>query len=498
MHRLELRMVVGLVLAAAVSAACSSADGGSSADADSSADGGSSTDGGSSSDGFGPYAGLDEGGLAVATETRHAVTYPDPGQVHAAPDGTVWVWRGSLLEHYSAQGLLLARTELIAPDEDGGTGSRPVPSHVVFHPSGEITVAVARYLPGPTPDRKIAAVELRRLSPAADEIRRVLVRGEETLTLPEFYQVEKDGTFALSPGATVSQPGFFPIELVADDDGGLYATDRFRLFHLDADDSIVATTWLVPNAELPVQRYFKFINEKGETIEIPLRYSVTSGALVVDHAHRVWVALTGPSFASAMLGRHYGEPVELGDDGDVFLVRFSPSLTVELAVSLPAPNGQYSSLLQLAENTGGAIGVAAWSEETREIEPNKSFDYNVRFAMIDADGRKLAGSELDFSRDDEPMALSGCGDGFCIGGITDSKWVDTGSQVDFAKGFILKMRADGQRDKLWTLHGPRNNYVSSLSAGADGSVFFTAVTNGPITHTDPSERYAETLLGRLQ
>jgi hypothetical protein len=484
--------MVGVALAVAMLTACSFSDAGLSPDA------GSSSDAGSSADGFGPHAGLDEGGLAVVTEATHALTYPDPGRVHAAPDGTVWLWRGALLEHYSAQGELLARKDLIAADEDNGVGGRPVPSHVVFHPSGEITVAVAHYLPGPAPDRKIAAVELRRLSPAADEIRRVLIRGEETLALPELYQVEKDGTFVLSPGATMPQPGFLPIQLVADADGGLYATDRFRLFHLDANDSIVATTWLVPNAELPVQRYFKFINDKGETVEIPFRYSVTCGDLIVDHAHRVWAALTAPSFASAMLSRHYGTPVGLGDDGDVFLVRFSPSGTVELAVSLPAPNDQYGVALQLAESAGGTIGVAAWSGELREIEPNKTTNYNASFATVDADGRKLGGSEVDLSRDDEPMALAGCGDGFCIGGITDSKWVDTGSQVDFAKGFILKMRADGQQDKLWTLHGPRNNYVSSLSAGADGTVFFTAVTNGPITHTDPAERFAETLMGRLQ
>ncbi|MBC7976656.1 MAG: hypothetical protein H7138_16910 [Myxococcales bacterium] len=441
---------------------------------------------------FGPYAGLDEDAVAVLLHIGDDLSAAAVTQVHAAPDGTVWVRRGASLEHRAATGERIAAKDLTSVSEN----QLVAPDEIVFHADGEIT-AVTLLVVARADGRPVFAAELRRLSHDLRDLRRVLVQGEATLTLPERHIVAEDGSFTTEPGETLSQPGFAPRRFVADADGGLYAIERGRLVHLDARYAVVAATWLSPDLELPIKRYVTIINERGETIQIPIRHQLMSGDLVVDQAQRIWAAFAAPSFASPALTQHYGAPVELGDDGDLFVVRFSPALVPERVVSLPAPNVQ-DQVPYLAKSAAGTIGVTSWSTERRDIEPNKTFNGNVAFAVVDADGQRLANGDLDLARDDQPIALAPCADGFCIGGITDTKWVDTGSQVDFGKGFILQMTADGQRDRLWTLHGPRNNEVRSLAGSLDGVVFFSATTNGPITHTDPAEGSRELILGKLQ
>jgi hypothetical protein len=149
----------------------------------------------------------------------------------------------------------------------------------------------------------------------------------------------------------------------------------------------------------------------------------------------------------------------------------------------------------MAEAADGTIGVAALSLAPRPPEPNKTLNYNTWFASIDRDGHLIGIHELDLGDDDWPHALSACGPGFCIAGELGTRFVDTRSQVEFARGYVLALGTDGHRVGLVTLHGPRRNTIDSLAVRADGRVVFSGSTDGPITHTDPSEWNATALLG---
>jgi hypothetical protein len=252
---------------------------------------------------------------------------------------------------------------------------------------------------------------------------------------------------------------------------------------------------MLPGYELPVAWRGVPVEIDGKVVTPELRYFFEDVHLLVDREHRLWALSSGPGSASGALSQALGRPVDLRDSGELFLLRFSPSLQLEAMVSLPAANQQLFSVL--AEGPNGAIGVASLSVEKREIEPNKTFNYNVFFASVDRDGNLLGQGEFDLDQDDWPYALAACGAGFCIAGETATKWVDTGSQVQDAKGFILDVGIDGSVTKLTTLHGPRRNVIESMATRDDGSVVFVGTTDGPITHTDPSQHSLSALLGVL-
>jgi len=146
----------------------------------------------------------------------------------------------------------------------------------------------------------------------------------------------------------------------------------------------------------------------------------------------------------------------------------------------------------------GAIGVAALSIEPRAIGPNKTVNYNVLFASVDPDGNVLGQRELDIDHDEWPRAMAACGPGFCIAGETGTSWVDTGSQVEFAQGFVMAVGTDASPATLMTLHGPRRNVIATMSGAEDGSVTFAGTTDGTITHTGPKELSTSAVLGTLR
>lgn len=91
--------------------------------------------------------------------------------------------------------------------------------------------------------------------------------------------------------------------------------------------------------------------------------------------------------------------------------------------------------------------------------------------------------------------MTACAPGFCLAGELGTRFVDTRSQVEFARGYVLALGTDGHRVDLVTLRGPRHNLIDSLAPRSDGSVVFAGSTDGPITHTDPSEWNATALIG---
>ena len=266
-----------------------------------------------------------------------------------------------------------------------------------------------------------------------------------------------------------------------------------RLVHLDSGYAMTAATWMLPGSELPVAWRGTPVEVNGMVVTPEFRYAFEAVHLLVDRQHRVWALSSGPGSASGALGQALGRPVDLRDSGELFLMRFSPSLELEAVVSLPAANQQMFGLL--AEGPDGSIGVASLSVEKRAIEPNKTENYNVFFTSVDRDAHLLGQRELDLDHDDWPYALAACGAGYCIAGQTATTWVDTGSQVEFANGFIVDVGIDGSSTNLATLHGPRRNVIERMASLGDGSVVFVGTTDGPITHTDPGQRSLSALLG---
>lgn len=448
--------------------------------------------------GFAPYPDIDHGAMARRIAAPgDSLAAVNVGELGLEPDGSIRLWRPRLadggklfvLERYAPDGKLEDRLE--SPElEDGyhhGDGLR-----MVFHPDGDLTLV--RTMPG-------GAIEYVRRSATFAETGRVTVPAEGPVALPDFYRVADDGQFTTEPGGMSATPPY--TTFVADGAGGFFGTQIFvnstrdwggvRLVHLDRSYAMTAATWVLPGNELPVARYGTPIVIDGKVVTPVFRYAFEEVHLLVDHQHRVWALSGGPGSASGALSQAFGRPVELRDSGDMFLLRYSESLQLEAVVSLPAANQQM--LGSLAEGPGGAIGVASLSTESRAIEPNKTFNYNVWFASVDRDGNLIGQRELDLDQDDWPYALAACGAGFCIAGETATRWVDTGSQVEIAKGFLVDVGIDGSSVRLSTLHGPRRNVIERMATLGDGSVVFVGTTDGPITHTDPGQRSMSALLG---
>ncbi|HMG57639.1 MAG TPA: hypothetical protein VK601_29265 [Kofleriaceae bacterium] len=451
--------------------------------------------------GFGPYADVDQGAVA----RRIADPYLGVGNVNVAPDGSIRLWRWGL-----SDGTQDARTDeetahiLERYSPDGRLEERRALGHgfAVFHPDGELTIA--REGGG-------GAVEYARWSSSFVEASRVVVPSSRAMVaMPEFYRIADDGTFTIEPGGMALEPPPSSLvgSLVAAGDGGFYGVQNFvdaqghrgvRLLRLDADHAVVASTWMLPGAEMPIAWQGEPIEIDGKVITPTLRYSFEGVHLLVDRRQRVWALSDAPGSAAGALNRALGRPVDLrdtGDKGELFLMRFSPALELEAVVPLPAANEQRFAFI--AEAADGTIGVAALSIEDRAIGPNKTSNYNVFFASVDPDGNVLGQRELDIDHDEWPRALAACGPGFCIGGETGTSWVDTGSQVEFAQGFVMAVGTNASPASLMTLHGPRRNVITTMSGAGDGSVTFAGTTDGPITHTDPAELSTSAVLGTLR
>jgi hypothetical protein len=293
------------------------------------------------------------------------------------------------------------------------------------------------------------------------------------------------------------------LDFIGDGSGGLLATQTgsvaghglagWRVVRLDASFDPVAAAWVLPGAELPIIWTGTPIVIDGKVVTPTLRAQLDGPHLAVDAQGRIWMQSGALAATSQALARFYGQTLELRDANDLFLVKLSPALAVEQVVSLPADGAQMFGLIAAAPD--GTIGVAALSQTTTPVEANKSFVYDVFVASVDGDGRALGERVLDLGGDDHAYGLAACGRAFCVSGETGTKWVDTGSQVAFATGFVAALEREGSAERHWTLHGPRQNVVQTTAPRGDGSVVFAGVTDGYITHTPESERYATTVLG---
>jgi hypothetical protein len=439
--------------------------------------------------GFDPYPDGDGATLARVTERLPAASgAEDAGTIDVAADGTIRLVRTTLVdglrrqvaERYSPEGALQQQQLL---------------------PAGE---AIARLLPGGEP--LIMNVfadhsELVRWSADFAELARFSwpYSGDE-VALPDYYRIADDGSFTVEPGGGSNAGGGrrFLRDLYSDGGSGYFGVESFhtgdhpesgtRIVHLDAQLAITRATWLFPGAKQPVS----WSGEVGGQL-ITIDYMFEGPHLLLDQQHRLWALTSVTGATGPALARFLGHPVEVHGKAQLVLLRLDGQLVIDRVVVLPAANPQQEA--SLAENADGNIGVTAWSSEAKPIGPNQSTNYNVAFACVDGDGRLLGQRELDLERDEQPRALTGCGHRFCIGGEMATTWVDTGSQVELSKGFVVALAADGSDERRWTLHGPRRNLVTSLAGGSDGSVVFAAGTDARITHTPEDQWYATLLLG---
>jgi hypothetical protein len=135
-------------------------------------------------------------------------------------------------------------------------------------------------------------------------------------------------------------------------------------------------------------------------------------------------------------------------------------------------------------------------------EPNDTYQYDLGVVVADLVTGEVRNLRVAYVEDDWAYTVAQCGENrVCVGGVTGSKSVDTGSTVTFGKGFVVPIDVrTGEVGELRSIASPRHAEVRELVPHPDGVLFFATV-NGPITHTADADRWLgfnEGLLGLLQ
>jgi hypothetical protein len=435
----------------------------------------------------------------VARRVQSEEFAPRTARLHAGRDGTFWAESTVALDEYSGEGVALKHVGIARRQDDGhGTTMLFGPQDVIHHP-GSDTFTIVRQDP---PNGLATGYQLTRLSNSGVVLATVLFRPSPPAARTEVVEVADDGALAVTPSSSGPlASGVHWDQGVDDGRGGIFVLANVdgetRLLHLDADYRELSSATVLPRMVLPIRDYIEIVDFNGDRRKVPQRYFLAVDSLIVDAEGHPWIGGAAPAVAAQLLAKVFGKAVALADEGDIFVARFTPDLELESAVGVPAAGEQYEALLAAGQH--GIVGVASWMDTRRDLGPNRSRDYGTFFGTVDTTGAILASVELEDLRDSRPAAIASCGEDFCVGGQTDTVWVDTGSQVENGKGLLVRLSSGGAVQRCTILSGARHTEILSVVPDSMGGVFLSAMTNAPITHTgdaDPSLKFDELWLAR--
>jgi hypothetical protein len=392
-------------------------------------------------------------GVTGAADGSVWVAYTDDGELDIRRDRTLRVER---FDPGRPGGTVVAQVT-VRPLSFGANWLRRVA--LCSHPSGEITFAVFTSIPG---ERAAAALSLTRFAAEGSVLRTGYI-DEPGVPMIGGHA----GYFVGNDLACVSEGEDLFLAAI---------TDGVRLYRV-APDLGVRWSQLV----MPITHKLGLVAIHDTSIRV-----VAAGNAGAATAVTLW-AEDRAAFADS-----FGDELPATNgDADVLVTQFSADGTRLSAGMLGGPGPELVRGLQV---TGDRVRVLAEAALIKHPDvPNGALERDLILLTGDpAQNLTEQAVQINVCHDDYiSIALAAPDGGFLVAGGTCGLQLESGSLITNRNGFLLALDPDGRRQAVTWLSGQRDTLVRALAELPSGELALAGTRNGPITHTETSERFNE-------
>jgi hypothetical protein len=392
-------------------------------------------------------------GVTGAADGSAWVAYTDDGELDIRRDRTLLVER---FDPGRRGGTVVAQAT-VRPRNFGANWLRRVA--LCSHPSGELTLAVFTSIAG---ERAVAALSLTRF--AADGS--VLRTG----------YIDEPGASMIGGHAAYFIGNDLDCASEGEDLFLAAITDGVRLYRVASDLGV---------------RWSQLVMPMTHRLGLVAIYDTRIRVVAVGNGGAATAVTLWAEDRAAFAASFGDELPATSGAADVLVTQFSADGTRLSAGMLGGPGPELVRGLQV---TGDRVRVLAEATLVKHPEvPNGALERDLILLTGDP-ARNLTEQavQINLCKDDYVFAALAAPDGgFLVAGGACGIQLESGSLSTNRNGYVLAVGPDGRRRAVTWLSGQRDTLVEALAELPSGEIALAGTRNGPITHTETSERFNE-------